>query len=96
MATQYSSTHFYGCANAVELRVGGPFPCILCRYTFANIAVSDHASVVGAGTALSPVPASPVDLPIQLFGVHVGVGTANLNLGPVFVCEVKYEPVPTF
>lgn len=83
-------------ANAVELRVAGN---LVCRYTFSNIASSDHAAVIGTGTAIAPTAALPTNQPIQLFGVQVGVGTANLDFplnAPVFVCEVKFRPMPVF
>lgn len=83
-------------ANAVEVRVAGS---LLCRYTFSDIAASDHAAVIGTGTAIAPTPALTTTQPIQLFGVQVGVGTANLDFpanAPVFVCEVKYKAMPSF
>lgn len=83
-------------ANAVEVRVAGN---LLCRYTFSNIAVSTHAAVIGTGTSIAPTAALPTDQAIQLFGVQVGVGTADLDFPmnpPVFVCEIKYKAMPVF
>lgn len=84
-------------ATAVQLQVAGQ---ALCTYLFSSIASSDHAAVIGTGTAIAPTPALVTNQPILLSGQNVGVAPANLDFPavnpPVFVCEVKYRAMPTF